>query len=376
MAMLSNLLSPLSVAFIVVILGYLIGKIKFAKISLDLSGVLIVAVLTGWMLSTVASRSSVVNVMEYETNMKFFSSFGTALFVSSIGLSTGGILDFRNKKDMKAIAIGSLMVCSAFVAMKIISVVDKNVSESKLLGALCGALTTTPGLSAACELENVVTNDIVLGYGCAYLFGVIATVLFVQVISNKSMDTSNVESNIKELHENKAALHGLIQIGCIVVLGRIIGNIEIANFSLGNSGGMLCAGIIVGIIVKRVNFLKSLTTKMLAPLRSMGLVLFFVGNGIPAGMQFTSGVELKMIFYGVLMTLVPIILGIFLYNLFFKDRLPATIIAGGMTSTPAIGVLVEKNNSICLSKYALAYFGALITIICLIRINVIQYQII
>lgn len=371
MAVLSNLLSPLSVTFIVIILGYLIGKIKFAKISLDLSGVLIVAVLTGWILSAIALHSSVVNIIEYETNMKFFSSFGTALFVSSIGLSTGGILDFRNKKDMKAIAIGSLMVCSAFVAMKIISEIDTNVSKSKLLGALCGALTTTPGLSAACELENVVPNDITLGYGCSYLFGVIATVLFVQVISNKSMDTSNTGSKVEELHENKAALYGLLQIGCVVVLGRIIGNIEIENFSLGNSGGMLCIGIVVGIIVKKVRLFKSLTTKMLTPFRNMGLVLFFVGNGIPAGMQLTSGVEIKVIFYGILMTMSPIISGTFLYKFFFKDRLPATTIAGGMTSTPAIGVLAEKHSNLSLSKYALAYFGALITIICLIRINVI-----
>lgn len=146
MAMLSNLLSPLSVAFIVIILGYLIGKIKFSKISLDLSGVLIVAVLMGWVLSAVASCSFIVNAIEYEANMKFFSSFGTALFVSSIGLSTGGTLDFHNRKDMKAIAIGSLMVGSAFVAMKIISIVDKNITKSKLLGVLCGALTTTPGI--------------------------------------------------------------------------------------------------------------------------------------------------------------------------------------------------------------------------------------
>ncbi len=370
MAVLSNLLSPLSVTFIVIILGYLIGKIKFAKISLDLSGVLIVAVLTGWVLSAIALHSSVVNVIEYETNMKFFSSFGTALFVSSIGLSTGGILDFRNKKDMKAIAIGSLMVCSAFVAMKIISVVDKNVSKSKLLGALCGALTTTPGLSATCELENVVTNDIVLGYGCAYLFGVIATVLFVQVISNKAMDSSNMGSKVDELYENKAALYGLLQIGCVVVVGRIIGNIEIANFSLGNSGGMLCVGIAIGIIIKKVKTFNSLTTKALAPFRNMGLVLFFVGNGIPAGMQLTNGVELKVIFYGVLMTMVPIISGTFLYKFFFKDRLPSTTIAGGMTSTPALGVIAEKYNNLSLSKYALAYFGALITIVILIRVNI------
>ena len=71
------------------------------------------------------------------------------------------------------------------------------------------------------------------------------------------------------------------------------------------------------------------------------------------------------------MTIVPIISGMFFYKLFFKDRLPATTIAGGMTSTPAIGILAEKHNNISLSKYALAYFGALITIVILIRISVI-----
>ena len=68
------------------------------------------------------------------------------------------------------------------------------------------------------------------------------------------------------------------------------------------------------------------------------------------------------------MTLVPIISGTFLYKFFFKDRLPATTIAGGMTSTPAIGVFVERHNNISLSKYALAYFGALLTVVLSIRL--------
>lgn len=369
--MLSNLLSPLSVTFIVIIFGYLIGEIKFAKISLDLSGVLIVAVLMGWLLSLIASHSVMTNLIEYEANMKFLSSLGTALFVSSIGLSTGGTLNFRNRRDMKSIAIGSLMVCSAFVVMKTISLLDKNISKSKLLGVLCGALTTTPGLSTACELENIVSNDVILGYGCAYLFGVIATVLFVQAISDKSTEISNEDSKINQTRKNKCALHGLIQIGSVIVFGKTLGNIEIMNFSLGISGGMLCAGIIVGVIVKKLFSTKSLTTTMLAPFRNMGLVLFFVGNGIPAGMKLTDGVELNMIFYGVLMTIVPIISGTFVYRFFFKDRLWATTIAGGMTSTPAIGVLAEKYNNISLSNYVSAYFGALITIVMLIRISVI-----
>ena len=370
MAMLSNLLSPLSVAFVVIILGYLIGKIKFARISLDLSGVLIVAVFVGWLLSVIASRSSIVNVTEYEANMKFFSSFGTALFVSSIGISTGGILDFRKKKDMKAIVIGSLMVCSSFGVMRLIAILNSTISNSKLLGLLCGALTTTPGLSAVCELKNVISEEAVLGYGCAYLFGVIATVLFVQIASNSLNFIHEEDNKVVVNCEHECDLNGLVQIGSAVILGRLLGNVEVMNFSLGSSGGMLCSVIIIGFIVKRILPTKSLTAKILTPFRNMGLVLFFVGNGIPAGMQLISGVDFKTIIYGVLLTIMPITVGVFLYKMFFNDSLSATTIAGGMTSTPAIGVLVEKYNNISLSKYALAYFGALITIVILIRINV------
>ncbi len=367
----SNLLSPLSVAFIVIIFGYLIGKIKFAKISLDLSGVLIVAVFVGWILSVFIYRFNIVDTLEYEANMKFFSTFGTALFVSSIGISTGSVLDFQNRRDMKAIVIGSLMVCSSFIVMRLIGILDSNISDSKLLGILCGALTTTPGLSVACELKSVISEEAVLGYGCAYLFGVTATVIFVQIVGNSSNFTLEEDKMVGNNCEYKHALSGLVQIGCTVVLGRLLGSVEIMNFSLGSSGGMLCSGIIIGFIVKKILPTKTLTSKTLTPFRNMGLVLFFVGSGIPAGMQLSGGVDLKMIIYGVFLTIIPIIVGVLLYKIFFNDRLLAATIAGGMTSTPAIGVLVEKYTNISLNKYVLAYFGALITIVILIRVSVI-----
>ena len=131
MAVLNNLLSPISVAFIVIIIGYFIGRIKFGKVSLDLSGVLIVAVIVGWLLALITSRRSIVDMTEFESNMKFFSAFGTALFVSSIGISTGSMIDFQQRKDIKAILVGFFMVASAFVTMKVISLVDKNITVSK-----------------------------------------------------------------------------------------------------------------------------------------------------------------------------------------------------------------------------------------------------
>lgn len=371
MTVLNNLLSPISVAFIVIIIGYFIGRIKFGKVSLDLSGVLIVAVIVGWLLALITSRRSIVDMTEFESNMKFFSAFGTALFVSSIGISTGSMIDFQQRKDIKAILVGSLMVASAFVTMKVIPLVDKNITVSKLLGSLCGALTTTPGLSAACELENIVTEDVVLGYGCTYLFGVIATVLFVQ-ISTLKFNFVYEDNKKAQCNDNKAALYGLIQIASAIVLGGFLGNIKILGFSLGISGGTLCAGLIIGLFVKKISPSKVLTTKILSPFRNTGLVLFFVGNGIPAGAQISKGFDIKMILYGVLMTIIPIVFGTFLYKILFTDRLAAPTIAGGMTSTPAIGVLTEKNSNISLNKYTLAYFGALITIVLLIRLVEIQ----
>lgn len=370
MAVLSNLLSPLSVAFIVIVLGYYIGKIKFAKISLDLSGVLIVAVLTGWMLSAVASCSSMVNVIEYEANMKFFSSFGTALFVSSIGIATGSTLDFQKWKDIKAIFIGSSMVASTFVIMKIVSLIDDNISISKLLGALCGALTTTPGLTAACELKNIIPEEVALGYGCTYLFGVVATVLFVQMATRKTDYGNNANTEKSVDHEEAADLNGLIQIGCTIIMGRLLGSINIFGFSLGNSGGILCCGIIIGLFLKKISFPKLLTNKNLSLFKNLGLVLFFVGNGIPAGMQICGEFDIKIILYGTLMTLIPIMVGVILQKLFFYEESLATIIAGGMTSTPAIGVLAQKHRNISLSAYATAYFGALLTAVLMIRYSV------
>lgn len=367
MDVLNNMLSPISITFIVIIVGYYIGQIKFFNISLNLSGVLIAAVFIGWMIAEITPLRRMVDIAEYQFNMKYFSTFGTALFVSSIGITTGNAIDLRKRKDAKAAVVGSLMATSAFVVMKVISFIDKDTTDSKLLGSLCGALTTTPGLSAACERNDAVLEEIVLGYGCTYLFGVVATVLFAQIATRKTYITYEDTKKETTDHKNKFALSGLIQIATVIVLGRMIGSVEILSFSLGNSGGMLCSGIIISQLIKKVFPERKLPSEVLVAFKSMGLVLFFVGNGITTGMQVSNGVDVKIITYGALMTTIPIVLGMILHKWFFAEGLDASTIAGGMTSTPAIGVIIEKHKNISLSRYVFAYFGALITTIITIR---------
>ena len=203
-------------AFAVIIIGYSLGRLKIFKVSLDLSGVLVVAVLAGWLLEAVKPQC-ISDISELSESFKPFSTIGTALFVSSIGLATGGILDYQKSKDLKAIITGSVMSVSAFAVMRLISSFDGRISESKLLGAMCGALTSTPGLSAVCELKDVIAEEAVLGYGSTYLFGVTATVLFVQVQNRQAQETCQSEQQIETTTQSKAALSGLIQIGIVVL---------------------------------------------------------------------------------------------------------------------------------------------------------------
>lgn len=370
MSVLRVLLSPISITFVVIIVGYYIGQIRILNISLDLAGVLIFAVLVGWLIKKIEPMRSIIDVAEYQTNMKTFSTLGMSLFVASIGLTTGITLDLKKWKDIKPAFIGVLMVASAFVSMKVISFFDKEISISELLGSVCGALTTTPGLSAACELENVIQEEITLAYSCTYLFGVVATVLFAQIVTIK---TDNVYKNTIQVQEEirkKPVLCGLIHLGITISIGRFVGSQELFGFSLGNSGGVLFVGIIFCVVLKKYFPKRTISAKELLPFRNLGLVLFLVGNGIPAGMLAFDGFNIKIFLYGVVMTVISILFGLLLCNKIFKIDLPITVIAGGMTSTPAIGVALEKCNNICLNGYSLAYAGALITNILLIRIQI------
>lgn len=360
-----NLISPLSLVFIVLILGYYLGNIKCWGISLDLSGVLIVAVLFGCVVISNDTINEVIDIRTLKNNMQIYSSLGTALFVSVIGITAGYSFNLRTLKNARAILIGFLMVLSSFMLMKLISVLDKGISYSKLLGALCGALTTTPGLSAITELDAVISGEAMLAYGGTYLLGVIATMLCVQLFAKKSNMVVEIEEKISD--ENHSAIGGLLQIGITIILGQVIGTIRLGAFTIGQSGGVLCVGIVLGMIVKKCFSHKIASAKAMGLYRNFGLVLFFVGNGIPAGMSLSSGFDVKLFFYGTLMSIVPICSGVIFSKLFSRDNSVSSIVAGGMTSTPAVGVLLRKQCQVSLESYSMAYVGALLTIILLVR---------
>ena len=362
-----DFISPITIFFIVFIIGYYFGKLKLFGISFGLAGVLIVAVMAGWLMTVTPFIGKALIVSEYKPSMNFYSSFGTALFVSVIGINTGYTLNIKKLNDFKAVIIGSLMVISAFLTMKLIAIIDTTISFSTLVGTLCGALTTTPGLSVACELKNIVTEEAIIGYGCSYIFGVILTVLYVQISTRKDSVSAQVKDSVNKDEAPAFSLMALVQIGITVLMGYIFGDINFSSFSLGNTGGILFAAIGVGIVIKKLFSKNMMYQKSLELFRNLGLVLFFVGNGINSGMQIGCGINMRVILYSVIMAVISILSGLLFNKILFTNNSPAPIIAGGMTSTPAICAIMQKNNNISIDRYPLSYIGALVTIILLFR---------
>ena len=111
--------------------------------------------------------------------------------------------------------------------------------------------------------------------------------------------------------------------------------------------------------------------------RELGLVLFLIGAGIPGGAKFVEYFKAQYFFYGLLMTLVPLFVG----YLFAKKVLKLSMlnslgsITGGMTSTPALGTLIDvAGTDDVASAYAATYPVALVIVVLVSQFLIILFS--
>ena len=182
----ASFLTTLFFVFLIAALGYLIGGVEIKGISLGTAGVLLIALVFGIIANNVGSFELGGKTIElFGDTVKplysMISSIGTALFVTAVGLIAGPKF-FRsmNKSSLAYLLMGiviiALGIAAAIVVMKI-----SGISSSLVAGLLTGALTSTPGLSAAKDAAAD-PDAVTAGYGIAYIFGVLGVVLFVQVV--------------------------------------------------------------------------------------------------------------------------------------------------------------------------------------------------
>ena len=366
-------------------LGYILGRVTIKGVSLGTAGVFLIALVYGGVfydkLSDEMGAAFVTN------SLKIVETLGLVLFVSSVGFIAGPNFFGNFKKNFKSYVLLAIMiilsaglVCAGCIKIgSSYSDLESDKFTAIMAGILSGALTSTPGLSAAKEAagENY-TDSVAVGSGIAYIFGVIGVVLFVQLIpkilkadmAKERELLKNTAKKAKRMKSDKKLIEmdsfGLMPFAIAAVLGIIVGSFKYKNFSLSTTGGCLLVCLIFGHFGRAggINIMPKDTT--LKVLRELGLMLFLIGSGIKGGAKFVDDFELIYLLYGMLMTLIPMIIGFLFAKYVLKLNLLNSLgsITGGMTSTPALGTLISTaGTEDVASAYAATYPVALISVV-------------
>lgn len=389
----------------IVALGYLLGRITIKGVSLGTAGVFVVSLLYGAFFYD--KLTDALKGAEIAHNgLKIVENLGLVFFVTSVGFIAGPKF-FKNLKNnfksyillgVTIILAGGLTCVGCYlIGRNYVSPENQQEFVAIMDGLLSGSLTTTPGFSAAKEtVKNVFSYDtdlashlesaVTVGYGIAYLFGVIGVVLFVQIMPK--IVGANMEEERKKLMSVdtgsvKAAIANLIDIddmglgafGLAALIGILVGNIKIpltsqglsgTCFSLTTTGGALITSLVFGHFshIGKINIMPQKST--LGCLRELGLMIFLIGAGVAGGANFVKFFKPIYFLYGALMTLVPMIIGYIIATKVLKLNLLNTLgsITGGMTSTPALGTLIHvaKTEDVA-SAYAATYPIALLAVV-------------
>ena len=379
--------------FAIIAVGLLIGSIKVKGINLGDAGVFIVALIFGCFFYDKLEAQ----LPGYtDKGLKIIENLGLILFVSSVGFIAGPKFFGNLKKNFKSyVVLGLVVILSGGLAAVLCIFIGRALGEpdhealtAMVVGLLSGSLTSTPAFSAAKATVDPAYESLVsVGHGIAYIFGVVGVVLFVQLVpkilkadmaaeraklvqvadkTEKKRDTANLF---------KIDDHGFGVFALAAVLGTLVGMIKVplssaglsgTTFALTTTGGCLLVTLVFGHFGKagKVCIMPEVST--LKIFRDLGLILFLVGAGIPGGAEFVEEFQVMYFIYGVIMTIVPLILGFLFSKYVLKLSLLNNLgsLTGGMTSTPSLGTLIRTaGTEDVAAAYAATYPIALIAVV-------------
>ena len=170
------------VLFLIILIGFIIGRIKVKGISLDVSAVIFVALVFGHFGLLVPVD---------------FQYLGLVLFIFTIGIQAGpGFFSSFKKNGRELALLASLLVASSSLITFLVYYFF-GTDKSLCIGLLTGALTSTPGLAAAIDTTGSPLASI--GYGIGYPFGVIGVILFVSLLPRfLRINIKNAEADYKK----------------------------------------------------------------------------------------------------------------------------------------------------------------------------------
>lgn len=349
-------MNELLIIFLIMVLGYAFGHINFFGIKFGASAILIVALFFGH--------------FGFEVP-KFLAKLGLVLFLAPIGLMAGPTFMANIKKNgVSFLAISFITTAVGGVLIVLISKLF-NIELSLSMGLATGAMTSTSMLGT---VKGLTTSNLPgVGYGIAYAFGVVGVVLIVQLVPRilkVNIDEENnklilpVDHDFVEKVEAKDLIdfekNGLFAVALASVLGVLLGSIKVpigsVNLSLGAGGGSLIMGLVLGHYGRIGKINLTISNERLSLVRDLGLAFFLLESGVSAGSGFVEVVTqygAKLFLAGVIMTLVPALVSLFVSYKVFKLPLFAALGAttGSMTSAPSLGALLQVTNDDKVSSF-------------------------
>ena len=294
--------------------GLLFGKLKVKGISLGITWVLFVGI--GLSACGIACNHDMLHVVK---------EFGLILFVTAVGLQVGPGFFASFKKG--GLAMNLMAVVNVALGVGITVLIAKLASQdlTDMAGVYTGAITNTPGLSAAQQavgdlgIEGA-SERLAAGYAVAYPLAVVGMIVTCLLIRPKDLasEPTTVETATSAMADksNGAKKGGvlLIPIFVIIALGLVLGSIPIpvgmkAPVKLGLAGGPLVVALIAGWLgVKKGWYGTDFTDGQgVHMLREVGIALFLAGVGLGAGEKFVETVQVHYMWvvYGVIITMVP-----------------------------------------------------------------------
>ena len=382
---------------IIMALGYILGRVTIKGVSLGTAGVFIMALLYGCFFYK--QLSDEINADFVGSALKIVDNLGLILFVTAVGFIAGPNFFGNFKKNFKSyVVLAVIIILSGGLTCAGCIMVGRNFTDlsqqdftAMLTGILSGALTSTPGFSAAKDAvgDDHLQSIVSVGYAIAYIFGVIGVVLFVQVVpklmkanmaeERKLLVTADSKGKGKTDTSKLISMDdfGIMPFALAAAIGVFIGAFKFRNFSLSTTGGCLLVALLFGHFGRVGNFNLMPKDTTLKVFREMGLVFFLIGAGVSGGAKFVKYFNGMYFVYGMLMTIIPMILGFLFAKYVLKLSLLNNLgsITGGMTSTPALGTLIgTAGTEDVASAYAATYPVALISVVLVSQFLIILFS--
>ena len=353
--------------FLTLAIGYAIGKIRIGTFTIGaVPGVLITGVIVGQFNITINPTVKAV----------FF-----LLFLFSLGYNVGPQFFKGLKKEGLPQVLFAAIVCAVGLGCTVLvaKLLGYNAGQAAGLGA--GALTQSSmigvaqdaiaHLSGTATAKKQMSDFVPVGYAVTYIFGTIGAAFLISIIGPKIYGVDIVEECKKiehDMHHNKVVVNDsvvdktekksietdIIFLSLGILLGGLIGipalKVGAVGINLSTSGGALIMGLIFGLIHSKKPKVGLIPKETVWFLSNMGLSAFVAVVGINAGPGFITGLKhsgISFFFAGIVVTLIPLIVGIFLGKYIFKWNAAITLgaCAGAQTSTPSLGAICEKAKS-------------------------------